>query len=224
VGEAVGTVLPLAVGVSLSPIPIIAVVLMLTPRAGASGSSFVLGWVVGVAAAGTVVLLVSEGAGASEGGGPATWVSVVQLVLGAALVALAVRQWRGRPRGDDVAELPAWMRTIDTFTPVKSLGLGLLRSAANPKNLLITVAAAAAIGQTGTTAGAQAVALAVFVVLGTVGPALPLGVYLTLGDRSRTVLEGTRTWMAAHNAAIMAVLLVVIGVKLVGDGIAGLSG
>jgi threonine/homoserine/homoserine lactone efflux protein len=225
VGEAIGAVLPLAVGVSLSPIPIIAVVLMLaTPRGGANGPSFVLGWVVGLAAAGTLVLLVSGGAGASDGGGPATWVSVVKLVLGLALVALAVRQWRGRPRGDDVAELPAWMRTIDTFTPVKSVGLGLLLSAANPKNLLITVAAAAAIAQTGTTAGGEAVALAVFVLLGTVGPGLPLGIYLALGTRSRAVLEGLRTWLAAHNAAIMAVLLVVIGAKLVGDGIAGLAG
>jgi threonine/homoserine/homoserine lactone efflux protein len=223
-GEAIGAVLPLAVGVSLSPIPIIAVVLMLaTPRGGANGPSFLLGWIVGLAAAGTVVLLVSGGAGASDGGAPATWVSVVKLVLGVALVALAIRQWRGRPRGDAAPELPAWMRTIDTFTPVKSAGLGVLLSAANPKNLLITVGAAAAIAQTGTSAGGEAVALAVFVVLGTVGPGLPLAIYLALGARSRTVLEGLRTWMAAHNTAIMAVLLVVIGLKLVGDGIAGLS-
>jgi hypothetical protein len=224
-GDAIGAVLPLAVGVSLSPIAIIAVVLMLaTPRGGVNGPSFLLGWIVGLAAAGTLVLLVSGGADASDGGAPATWVSIVKLVLGVALVVLAVRQWRGRPRGDDAPALPAWMRTIDTFTPVKAIGLGLLLSAANPKNLLITVGAAAAIAQTGTSAGGEAVALAVFVVLGTVGPGFPLGIYLVLGARSRTMLEGLRTWMAAHNTAIMAVILVVIGLKLVGDGIAGLAG
>jgi threonine/homoserine/homoserine lactone efflux protein len=224
VGEAIGAVLPLAVGVSLSPVPIIAVVLMLaTPRGGANGSSFIVGWVVGLAAAGTVVLLVSGGAGASDGGAPATWVSVVKIVLGVALVVLAVLQWRGRPRGDEALPMPAWMRSIDTFTPVKSLGLGILLSAANPKNLLITVAAAAAIAQTGTSTGGQAVALAVFVVLGTVGPGLPLGLYLALGARSRTLLERLRTWMAAHNTAIMAVILVVIGLKLIGDAITGLA-
>ena len=222
-GEAIGAVLPLAIGVAISPLPIIAVVLMLaTPRGRANGPSFILGWVVGLAAAGTIVLLVSGGAGAAGSGEPATWVDIVKLLLGVALVVLAARQWRGRPRGEEAPALPAWMRTIDTVTPVKSAGLGVALSAANPKNLLITVGGAAAIAQTGVSAGGEAVALAVFVVLGTVGPALPLGIYLALGARSRTLLEGMRTWMAAHNTAIMAVLLVVIGAKLVGDGIAGL--
>jgi hypothetical protein len=49
------------------------------------------------------------------------------------------------------------------------------------------------------------------------------GLYLALGARSRTILEGLRAWMAAHNTALMAVILVVIGLKLVGDGIAGLT-
>jgi hypothetical protein len=49
VGEAIGQSLPLAIGVALSPIPIIAVVLMLTtPRARADGPAFVLGWLVGL--------------------------------------------------------------------------------------------------------------------------------------------------------------------------------
>lgn len=57
--EAIGHVLSLGVGVALSPVPIIAVVLMLgTPRARANGPAFVLGWVAGLAVAGTVILLV----------------------------------------------------------------------------------------------------------------------------------------------------------------------
>jgi threonine/homoserine/homoserine lactone efflux protein len=116
------------------------------------------------------------------------------------------------------------MHSIDSFTPVKSLGLGVLLSAANPKNLLITIGAAAAIAQTGTSAGGEAVALAVFVVLGTIGPGVPLAIVLVMGTRSRALLDGLRAWMAAHNSAIMAVLLVVIGAKLIGDGISGLAG
>lgn len=69
------------------------------------------------------MLLISSGALASSNGAPAIWVSMLKIVLGLLLVLLAVKQWRGRPRGDAGPELPAWMKTIDTFTPVKSAGM-----------------------------------------------------------------------------------------------------
>jgi threonine/homoserine/homoserine lactone efflux protein len=92
----------------------------------------------------------------------------------------------------------------------------------NPKNLLLTVGAAAAIAQTGIGTGEQAVALAIFVLVGTLGVVAPVVVYFALGSRSREMLDAMRSWMAANNAAIMAVLMLVIGTKLLGDGIAGL--
>ena len=224
-GAAIGAVLPLGVGVALSPVPIIAVVLMLaTPRGRTNGPAFIAGWVLGLAAAGTVVLVISAGAGASEDqDGPATWVGIVKLLVGLALIVLAGLQWRGRPRGEEAPALPAWMSSIDTFGPGKAFGLAVALSAVNPKNLLLVVAAATAIAQTGAGTGAQAVALAVFVVLGTVGPGLPLGIYYALGSRSAHLLDGLRRWMATHNTAIMAVLLLVIGLKLLGDGLTGLT-
>ena len=222
--EAIGQVLSLGVGVAVSPIPIIAVVLMLaTPRARSNGPAFVLGWVVGLTIVGTVVLLVSGGADASSDGEPATWVSVLELVLGLLLLLYAVRGWRGRPRrGDHEAALPTWMQTIDAFGAPKALAMGVLLSGVNPKNLILTVAAAAAIAQTGIDTGEQAIALAVFILIGTVSVAAPVVVYFALGTRSREILDGMKAWMAANNAAIMAVLMLVIGTKLLGDGIAGL--
>jgi hypothetical protein len=96
-GDAIGAVLPLAIGVALSPLPVIAVVLMLTTgRARVNGPAFVLCWLGGLAVVGAVVLLISGGAGASASGGPATWVSWVKVLLGVLLVLVAVRQsWPG---------------------------------------------------------------------------------------------------------------------------------
>jgi threonine/homoserine/homoserine lactone efflux protein len=222
--EAIGQVLSLGVGVALSPVPIIAVVLMLgTPRARANGPAFVLGWVAGLAVAGTVVLLVSSGADASDEGEPATWVGVLKLVLGLLLLLVAARTWQVRPRGGTEGALPKWMQTIDTFTASKALGFGALLSGVNPKNLLLTVAAAAAIAQTGIPAGEQALALAVFIVVGTLGPGIPVAIYFAMGQRAERLLEGLKVWMGAHNAAIMAVLCLVIAAKLIGDGISGLA-
>ncbi|GAA4868937.1 GAP family protein [Actinomycetospora straminea] len=99
-GAAIGAVLPLGIGVALSPVPIIAVVLMLaTPRGRVNGPAFITGWVLGLAVVGAVVLALSAGAGAAEGDErPAAWVSIVKILLGAVMLVLAVRQWRDRPR------------------------------------------------------------------------------------------------------------------------------
>ena len=222
--DAIGQVLSLGVGVALSPIPIIAVVLMLsTPRGRANGPAFLLGWVIGLAVVGAIVLAIAGGAGANEDAEPATWADVVKIVLGVLLALVAVRQWRGRPRRGAEAELPGWMRTIDTFTPTRSLAIAAALSGVNPKNLLLTVGAATAIAQTDISTGQQAIALAVFVLVGTLGPGIPVAIYFALGDRATRLLEDLKTWMAANNAAIMAVLCLVIGAKLIGDGISGLA-
>ena len=44
-----------------------------------------------------------------------------------------------------------------------------------------------------------------------------------MGSRSRDLLDHLKGWMAHNNAVIMAVLLLVIGVKLIGDAISGFS-
>lgn len=223
-GDAIGQMLPFAMGVTLSPIPIIAVVVMLgTPRAHVNGPAFLAGWFAGLLVLGTVVLLVASGAGAHDDGGPATWTGWLRLGLGAVLLRLAFGQWRGRPRGDTEAEMPGWMSKADGFSAPKAAGMGVLLSAANPKNLLLTVGAAAAIAQTGISTLDQELALLVFVVLGTVGPAVPVAVYFGMGDRAQGMLDDLKHWLAAHNAAIMTVLLLVIGAKLIGDGISVLA-
>jgi threonine/homoserine/homoserine lactone efflux protein len=223
-GQAIGQALPYAVGVALSPVPIIAVVLMLaTPQGRINGPAFLAGWIVGIAVLGTIVLLAASGASAGNHGAPATWVSVVKIVLGVLLLALAAKQWRGRPRGDAKPELPAWMKTIDTFTPIKSIGMAMLLSAINPKNLLLVVAAAAAIAQTGASTVDQAVALAVFILIATLGVGAPVAIFFLMGERATKILDELHEWMTRENATIMAVICLIIGAKLIGDAIAGLT-
>ncbi len=223
-GEAIGQVLSFGVGVALSPVPIIAVVLMLaTPKGRVNGPAFLAGWIGGIAVLGSVVLLVAGGASGSKHGAPATWVSILKIVLGVLLTLLAVRQWRGRPRGDREPALPGWMKTIDRFTAARSAGVGAALSAVNPKNLLLVVGAGAAIAQTGAGTVSQAVALAVFILIATLGVGAPVAIYFLMGDRATRILGGLHDWMAHENATIMAVICLVIGAKLIGDAITALT-
>ena len=224
-GEAIGQTLTFAVAAAPSPIPIIAVILMLvTPRARMNGPAFVAGWLLGLAAVGTVVLLVAaDRPDTDDGGDPATWVSVLKLLLCLALALVALRQWRGRPREGDQAPTPAWMGAIESFTPPKAAGAGAVLAGVNPKNLLLSVGAAATIAQTGISPGSQAIAYGVFALVATIGVAAPVGIYFAMGSRAEPILDNLRRWLAAHNAVIMAVICLVIGAKLVGDAIAGLA-
>jgi hypothetical protein len=223
-GQAIGQVLPLAVGVALSPLPIIAVVLILTtPRASTNGPAFVGGWLIGLGVLGAVVLVIAGPSSASSSGQPATWVSVVKIVLGALLLLVSLRQFRGRPREGDEAAVPAWMGAIDDIGPMKALGAGALLAAVNPKNTLLAIAAALAIAQTGIAGGQQAIAYAVFMLIGTAGVGAPVVVYAAMGDGSAAVLGRLKDWMGRNNAVIMSMLCLVIGVKLIGDAIMSLT-
>ena len=113
------------------------------------------------------------------------------------------------------------MQSIDRFTAARAAGFGVVLSAVNPKNLILTVSAAAAISQTGVSAGKQAVALAVFVAIATIGTGAPVVLYFALGERSRQMLDELKEWMARNNPTVIAVLCLLIGAKLIGDGIAG---
>ena len=224
-GQAIGGSLPLAVGIALSPIPIIAVVLMLTSsRAKVNGLAFVLGWLLGLGIVGAIFLTLAGTGQASKSGSPATWVSWVKIGLAILLLLVAVRQFRGRPHGGEEPQMPKWMASIDKTTPIAALGLAAALSGANPKNLLLAAGGAAAIAQTGISGAQQAIAYVVFAVIGTLGVGIPVGIYFALGERSQELLARLKDWMTQHNAVIMTVLCLIIGANLIGDGISGLAG
>ena len=129
-GQAIGDLLPSAIGVALSPVPIIAVILILgTPRARSNGPAFALGWVIGLVIVSVVVVLLASGSDDADSGASTT-VNVIKLVVGALFLVMALAQWRKRPRSGTEATMPKWMQAIDQFTGGKSLGFGAVLSGA----------------------------------------------------------------------------------------------
>lgn len=220
----VGDLLPLALGVAISPVPIIATILMLlAPQAKGTSIGFLVGWLVGIVVVVTVVEVIAATAGLDDGtSSSATATSWIKIVLGLLLLLVGVRQWRKRPKAGEVAPLPKWMAAIDSFTFVKALGLGFLLSAVNPKNLLMCVAAGSVIGSAGLETGEVVGAIAVFTVIAASTVALPVIGFLVAHDRLRQPLDELRTWLQANNVAVMGVLVLVIGAVLLGQGIGGL--
>jgi len=220
-GQAIGEILAPAVGVALSPMPVVAVILMLfTPRARQTGPAFAAGWVLGLIVVVGIVLLLADPADLADSeNNPSTASAVIHLVLGLALVFLAVRQWQGRPKEGEEPEMPKWMQSIDKITPAVAFGFGALMSGVNPKNLIFDIAAGTSIAQAGLSTGSEIVAMFVFVVLASVTVAGVVIWYLIAGKSAEAKLTELKGWLTRNNATVMAVLLLVIGVSQVGKGI-----
>lgn len=220
-GEAIGAILGEAIGVAISPVPIIAVILMLFSKSAKTNSlSFLVGWLIGLLGAGLIVLAL--GIAASDGA-PSTASGVIKILIGAVFILLGIKQWRSRPKPGEQAKTPGWMSAIDDFTTAKAFGAGLVLSAVNPKNLGLTIAAAASIGSAGLSSGEEIVVLVVFVLIASVGVAAPVVMNLILGSKAEHTLNEMKEWLVANNATVMAVLFVVLGAKVLGGGISILA-
>ncbi len=218
--ESIGESLPLAIGIAISPVPIIAAILMLmTPQARRTSLGFLCGWIAGVVVAVSAFTVLAGALPTSDGEQSRPVVGVIQLLLGAALLVLAVRSWKSRPGEDGAPEQPAWMKAIDGIRTGKALGLGFLLAAANPKNLLLAMAAGVALGHAELGFASTAVAVGVFVVVASCSVAIPVVAYLVAPARSTRMLDAARAWLVESNATIMAVLLLVLGVQLIGKAV-----
>lgn len=219
--QAIGSLLPAAIAVALSPIPIVAIVVVLgTPRARTAGLAFALGWVVGLAAVSVVVVTIAGGASDPDSD-VATGVNWAMAAIGVVFLVMAGRQWRKRPKAGEQPVMPKWMATIDSVSPAKAFVLGAALSGANPKNLALILAASASIAQAGLDDTDTAIAIATFVVIGSVTVAGAVVVYLVAPKWANGRLAVVKQFMSDNNAVIMMVVLLILGVKILGDAISG---
>ncbi|MBJ7472006.1 MAG: GAP family protein [Solirubrobacteraceae bacterium] len=221
VAPTLGELLPVALAVALSPIPIIAVVVVVgSPRAKTSGPAFALGWIVGLLAVTTVAVLLLGGGDDTVHDEPSIdWLSVG---LGALLLGLAGKTWAGRPRPGEELKMPSWMETLGSAPAGRAIGLGAALSGANPKNIAMALAAATTIAEAGLNQSEASATVVGFVALGSTTVVGAVLIALFGGRRGAAALASLREFMTEHNVAIMVVVLVLLGGKLVGDGLGDL--
>lgn len=218
-GTVIGDLLPLAIGVAVSPVPIIAAILMLLGKhAGSTSISFAVGWIAGIIIA-TIVFVFLGGAAAGSGDEPSTTSSWIKLVLGVLLLVVGIRQWRTRGGEHDT---PKWMTAIDDMTAGKALGVGFALAAINPKNLLMCIAAGVTIGGGDVGAGQTVIALAIFSILSASTVTVPVIAYQVAAQRLSAPLASLKEWLQSNNTTVMSVLILVISVVLIGKGMGGL--
>lgn len=223
-GQGISAILGFAVGVAISPVPIIAVILMLfSERARVNGPMFLLGWVVALAAVCGVSYALAVQGDASTSSTTGDTIAWGKIVFGVLFLLLAARNWRSRPEPGAAAEMPKWMAGIDSLGPTKALGLSVLLAGVNPKNLMLSLAAGTALAQLGLPTNEAVWSLLVFVVIASLTIAVPVIYYLVGGGHAKGHLDGLKNWLAVHNDAVMAVLFLVFGVDLIAKGLPPLT-
>lgn len=215
--------LTLAVAIAISPLTIVAVILMATSGKGrTNGTAFIFGcYVWGVVFVGALVLI-GRGAGADDpDSGPSITIDIIEIVLGLVMLALAWIQWRGRSKH----ETPKWMESLDGLTLWKAFLVGVLLSGPlSPKDLPLLAAAGGRISQAQLTLGEIIAVILIFAALGVTAAAVPWVISVVSPSQVERRLSGMRTWLVTNHAVIMTVLFVILGFKLMGSGISDLAG
>jgi len=218
-GSVLGTLIPLGLVVALSPITVIPAVLVLqAPRPRPSGLAFLAGWVLGLAAL-TALSVAASGLLGGLHKSPPTWASWLRVILGSALIVFGIYRWLTRHRH---TESPAWMRSFATIAPARAAITGAALVAIRPDVLLICVPAGLAIGAAGLGATGDWMAAAFFVAIAASSVAIPVLAYAVAGHRLDDALTRLKGWMDRNNAALMAAILVVIGLMVFYNGIRAL--
>ncbi len=213
----VGDLLPYSVPVALSPLPVIAVLLLLLGSGGnGKGLCFLAGR---IAAMMILVFLASLFAGwanhETDGNGSRIW---LRFCLGLLLIALAVRTAVKPAQADD--GLPGWMLTLDRATPLRAAGLGVLLTVANLKELAFIAGAGILLGAAALSTGQAAVCAVIYSFLSALGVAIPVGWACSVDEAGKARLIPLRDWLVANRSFVMAAVLLFIGALLTGGALA----
>lgn len=226
-GDLIGKLMPLAIGVAVSPIPLLAVLIMLTSqRAMKNAVTLICGWVMVIVTIGLGGLLIFIGREFKGIGGTGGHVDdVANLVVGGILLLLGVarylRQRKGVARDSGVSRL---LEIIDRIKPSNAFLLGVGTVVVNPKNILVTLSAVGLILASGLGFGNSFLALLVFVGVSTSSLALPVALCLVSPRRSADILAKWKEWLLRHNKEVVAYLLLFLGLLLMVTGLLGLLG
>ncbi|QYM65629.1 GAP family protein [Microbacterium sp. Se5.02b] len=236
-GELILDLVPVALGVVLSPLAIMALVaVLLSGRARTNGIAYLLGWLLGLGGLLAFFLWLFPQLAIRERNEPPLWVPVVRLLIGAFLVCAAVWVYRkghahveqmaaaSSPR-DVVAaspQLPGWLHSVESFRPGRTFLLGVGLFVLNPVDASCAILAALDISQSEVGGTAGTVVAIVFVVVGTLPVAAPVLYVIIRGADAQPALDRVRTWIAGNSHVLNAALLLVIGALQLEKAIAAL--
>ncbi|MDT7722059.1 MAG: hypothetical protein QOE94_3070 [Mycobacterium sp.] len=185
------------------------------PHPRPTSLAFLGGWLLGLAAL-TAIFVASSGALTGLRNSPPTWASWLRVVLGLALIAFGIYRWLTRHRH---SESPKWMRSFATLTPGRAGITGLALVVVRLEVLTMCALAGLAIGSSGLSIAADSITSAIFLAVASSTVAIPVLAYAGAGHRLDDSMARIKDWMEKNNAALLAAILVLIGLMVFYNGV-----
>jgi len=212
--------LPIAIAIALSTVPIMATVLiLLSPNRNRSSVPFLIGWVLGIAVMAGVFTIGAQIFPTPNPREPnnAVLLGGVQIVIGLALAILAVMSWL-RSRAHPTGGLPTWLRRVGSFGPWPSFGLALGLNI-RPKALLLSAAAGLSLRLGSLSPESTLIVLGVFAILASVTVTAPIALTLASPQRAEKWLLASEGWFTRNSHAVTNVIVALVGVVIFFNGI-----
>lgn len=219
--QVLGDLIPFAVAVATSPLPLIAVLLLFrSPHARAASVSFLATRFLVVAVVAGIVAFAAELLPQFDDSSPL--LAVLRILVGLALMVWAVVKVVKRPKRGDDADLPGWMASIESATVASAARLGLLLSAVNLKELAFGIGAGLTIASADLAAGPTILIVVLYALIACLALIVVVVAFLSAEQRVRGPLDSARGWLVRNNSVLIAGVLLIIGAILVGEGVSSL--
>lgn len=205
----------IAAAITLDPLPLGAYILVVGSKNGISkGLGFTLGWLACLGVIIAATLLLTGGRPPKPNTAPSTFALVVQVVAGAALLALAWRQHThtGRPKAE-----PKWQKNLDRINAPAAAGIAVLL-----QPWVMAAAGAATVSQADLSNGSEVAAVVIYGVLASASYLVMQTYVMTRPTAAMARLQGLNQWIDDHRDPAVIILFTLLGLWLIGKGTAAL--
>ena len=216
--QAIGHILPIALAVALSSVPImVTIYILLSPDRSRSAMPFAVGWVIGLALVIGICALLAQLVPAPRVPQRAdTTVGTLEMLVGLALVVIGIFSFR-HARHTPSPAVPKFLQR--TPGPWESFGLAIVLNL-RPKALLLAIAGGLTIRGDTRSVTEALVVIAVYTIIGASTVVGPIIATLVAPKRMEPRLTSLRDWLIRNGEAMTALIVVMIGVVIVGMGLA----
>jgi hypothetical protein len=218
--DVTGAVLFAALGVAASPLPVVAVLVMLLSRRATVGSiAMASAWVLGNAVAIAVAIVFAGRIERPAQGLDLPAEGLLTALLGVGLIITAWLARRGRFRSADPLAPPRWVSAVDGFSPWGGAFIAFTNATTSPKNLALALSAGLAIQSVKSSPSVELTEATLYVAVACTAVVVPVLVYFLGGHRSRRTIERWKLTITSQASAIMEVTLFVFGAALMLKGL-----